>query len=472
MTRQLDHCGIKMSDNVTNYVAPPTVAKMMQSDARVRLIVGPAGSGKSVGCLIEILRRASMQAPGRDGIRRTRWAIVRNVKQQLRDTTLRTWLEWVPPGVAGTWRETDMTFTVQYGDVYAEVLFRALDDASDVQRLLSLEITGFFCNESVFLPETIVTTLLSRCGRYPSKKEGGPTWYGGLLDSNAPNTDHWLYDRFVTNPTPGWELFMQPSGLSPEAENIGNLPPGYYTDMAAGNDEDWVNVYVHAKWGRSKQGMPVYGSTWKTEFHTRDTLIVQKGEPVIIGLDAGRTPAASFFQRDARGRVLLLDEITSENMGMENFLASKVKPLLISRYPGHRVVVGADPACWQKSQLNETSVADVIKNAGLYLPKPYDTSNRIPPRLQAVESLLRQQIGGEAMFLVDKSRCPQAVAGFEHAYRYKRKKDGQYEEVPDKTEASHLADSIQYGCQIIDSGARALGNTTREVEKVSMRGWT
>ena len=40
-----------------------TVREFMQSDARMRVIKGPVGSGKSVGCCMEIIRRASMQKP-------------------------------------------------------------------------------------------------------------------------------------------------------------------------------------------------------------------------------------------------------------------------------------------------------------------------------------------------------------------------------------------------------------------------
>src|SRR5690606_32871001 len=169
---------------------------------------------------------------------------------------------------------------------------------------------------------------------------------------------------------------------------------------------------------------------------------------------AGRTPAASFFQMDARGRVLMLDELTSENMGMENFIAQKIKPLLNQRYMGIPAVVAADPAVWQKSQLNELSVADIIKQARLILPRPRGPAmgNRIEPRLRAVESLLNRQVDGEAMFLVDRERCPVAVAGFEHGYRYKRKRDGQHEETPEKNSYSHLHDSIQYGAMMVEYG--------------------
>lgn len=461
---------------VTNYTASPTVAAFMRSDAPVRLIMGPVGSGKSVGDCMEIARRAAMQAPNRQGIRKTRWVIVRNTYQQLKDTTLKTWLEWFPDGVAGKWREYDKTFFLKFGDVEAEVLFRALDDPDDVNRLLSLELTGGFINEAREVPIEIVTALRSRCGRYPSKKEGGPTWHGIIMDTNPPSTDHWIYEKFEVEKPEGWEIFKQPGGLEPNAENRENLPPNYYEDMMEGADPEWVNVHVHAKYGRSKQGMPVYHSSWKTDFHTRSNLQVLTSSVVVIGLDAGRTPAASFFQMDPKGRVLLLDELTSENMGMENFLRTKVKPMLLARYAGIPAVVSADPAVWQKSQLNEKSVADIIREAGLTLPKPRGPAmgNRIEPRIRAVESLLNRQIDGEAAFLVDKERCPKAVAGFEHGYRYKRKKDGQYEETPEKTFASHLHDSIQYGCQLVEFGADYANYAPRrrEVEAVSLAGWT
>ena len=42
----------------------------------VRFLVGPIGSGKSMACIMEILRRASMQAPNGDGVRQTKWVAV------------------------------------------------------------------------------------------------------------------------------------------------------------------------------------------------------------------------------------------------------------------------------------------------------------------------------------------------------------------------------------------------------------
>lgn len=56
----------------------PTVQRFMDSDAFMRGLMGPFGSGKSSACAIEIVRRALEVPRGPDGVRRSRWAVVRN----------------------------------------------------------------------------------------------------------------------------------------------------------------------------------------------------------------------------------------------------------------------------------------------------------------------------------------------------------------------------------------------------------
>lgn len=82
--------------NVTSYVAPPTVGKFMRSDARVRCLFGPIGSAKTTAGIMEVIRRAKLQAPGADGIRRTRWVVCRNTMQQLADSVQKSWFDWAP----------------------------------------------------------------------------------------------------------------------------------------------------------------------------------------------------------------------------------------------------------------------------------------------------------------------------------------------------------------------------------------
>lgn len=61
-----------------DYSDVPTLRKFALDESRIRYVQGPFGSGKSSACVMEIVRRAHEQTPSPDGIRRSRWAVVRN----------------------------------------------------------------------------------------------------------------------------------------------------------------------------------------------------------------------------------------------------------------------------------------------------------------------------------------------------------------------------------------------------------
>ena len=91
-----------LSNMKLDFSTSPTIAKFFKSKGFVRGIMGPVGSGKSYACCAEIWRRAIQQKPSpRDGIKYTRFAIVRNTNPMLRTTTLKTWLELMPEHVWG-----------------------------------------------------------------------------------------------------------------------------------------------------------------------------------------------------------------------------------------------------------------------------------------------------------------------------------------------------------------------------------
>ena len=61
-----------------SYTATSTLAQFHASNAPLRLIRGPVGSGKSVGMVMECVRRAQETPYGEDGVRRSRAVAVRN----------------------------------------------------------------------------------------------------------------------------------------------------------------------------------------------------------------------------------------------------------------------------------------------------------------------------------------------------------------------------------------------------------
>lgn len=445
-------------DIQTDYYPPPTGEAFMKSMAPVRLIMGPVGSGKSTVCCVEIFRQCAEMPKCKDGFRRSRWAVVRNTNDQLKKTTLKTWLQWYPSGVAGFWKESDKTFYLQVGDIRAEILFMPLDTPDDAQRLLSLELTGVFFNEAREIHPDLIIAARSRLGRYPSKAmlapdpgTGKPPAYRHclIMDTNPPSRDSFIHEQFEELKPKGWEIFKQPGGLEPDAENTENLPPTYYEDMMSGATEDWVDVHVHGRYGRSLLGRPVFEKSFIRSFHVaKETLnaTAVENQTVLIGMDFGRTPAAVIGQRHYTGRLNVLDAMYVENIGLENFLNLHLKPLLRERFPYNRYLVVGDPAGWAKSQLNEENAFDILKKCGFQAVRA--PTNDITPRLEAVEKLLAQQVEGKAMMLfAPESTSPgmkHLIAALDGGYMYKRKKNGSYEATPEKDKYSHCADALQY----------------------------
>lgn len=213
---------------------------------------------------MDIFRRACQQAPDKSGVRKTRWAIIRNTYPDLKNTTVKTWKDWFGDKRFGQFVdvapfEHRMRFALpDKTNVSAEVIFLALDSEEDAKKLLSLELTGAYINEAREVKKAIISTLDGRIGRYPAMKDGGPSWYGMILDSNMPDEDHWLHAAF-NDPKAGWEFHIQPGGVvksgegwvpNPDAENLANLVPDYYARQIADKDERWIQVHLAAEWGR------------------------------------------------------------------------------------------------------------------------------------------------------------------------------------------------------------------------------
>lgn len=283
-----------------SYRAPPTLARMMRSNAHVRCIVGPLGSGKSSGCAVELVRRAAEQAP-HNGSRATRGVVIRNTYRELEDTTRKTFEQWVPASL-GRWYEKDFTFVMDkpLADgtrLQSEILFRALDKPEHVKKLLSLELTFAWINEARQVPKAILDQLGGRVRRYPSMKDGGPSWHGIWMDTNPWHTGHWGYKLFTKERPAGFELYEQPDALGERAENLENLHGGraYYTDQMAGKDTEWIDEYLRAKYPTHDRGS-IYGHLLAAiEAHGGLLAFPHPLEGLHVFLDLGRADATAMW---------------------------------------------------------------------------------------------------------------------------------------------------------------------------------
>ena len=212
-----------------DFSGSPTTWQFLQANSFFRWLLGPVGSGKSYCCAADIMLRAVQQKPSPvDGVRYTRFVVVRNSYPELRTTTIKTWLDLFPESRWGPMRwSPPLTHHLKLpsrGDaagIDCEVIFLALDQPKDVRKLLSLELTGAWVNEARELPLGIVQGLTHRIGRYPPKSKAGCTYRFIIADTNPPDSDSWWHNLALKNPIKGkypWKFFQQPGGMI-EKEN-------------------------------------------------------------------------------------------------------------------------------------------------------------------------------------------------------------------------------------------------------------
>lgn len=454
----------------------------MMDSSLFRTLIGPIGSGKSFGMIMELFRRACQQTPSTGtNIRHTRMVIVRNTMQQLRATVLTDVQQYLGPMVRYFVTDGTIQIRAPLSDgtvVHSDWNMVPLDTKEDQRRLLSLQLSFAWINEMREVPIEIVSALIGRLGRYPSKAMGSPTFFGLIGDSNPWDTDSPYHEKFVLNPLPGWKLFHQPSGIGPDAENRENLPPNYYENLMGGRDEDWSAVHVESQWGTSNAGQAVFRRSFHVPTHVRDMeVIVNPMRPIIVGLDLGRTPTALIGQVDTMGRLLVFEEICGEDVGLDQFLTEYLKPKLMGEpYAGKRAFIMADPAGNQRSQHSENNAFDILREAGI-LAYPAST-NAILPRIAAVEKLLRSSVMGEPALQISRTGCPTLIRALGNKYRYRRRKDGQFDDIPEKLHPhSDCVDALMYQCLGVSAnitGRVIMRDRPRNLNRtpVSAGGWT
>lgn len=453
------------------YTPPgPVAAKFLNSEAFIRGIRGPIGSGKSTACVMEILARSKDQAPNSQGKRQTRWGVVRNTFPELKTTTIKTWEQWVPLHF-GHWRDQGPpTHTITDGDLEMEVMFLALDRPDDVKKLLSMELTGAWINEAREVPKAILDALTGRVGRYPPKRDGGPTWSGIIMDTNSPDPTHWwaksadfadeeerikqeelekqLIEMGALAPgTKLIEFFTQPPAVlqgdkpNPNAENLTNLPTGYYLKAMANKKDDWIKVYIRNEYHYVVDGKTVYDA-YRGNLHTRAYSFIPHW-PIDIGMDFGLTPAAVFSQRSPMGQVRVHSELVATRLGAKSF-AREIKTHLGMRYPNCKIGhIFGDPS-GEGGGNDDESVYKLMASEGV-IAKPAST-NDPSVRIEAVNTLFGLLIDGEPALVINPEciELHKACAGGYHYRRIQISSELRYDEKPNKNMSSHVAEALQY----------------------------
>lgn len=472
-----------------DYMAERTAAKFHASLAFVRGLMGPIGSGKSVACTLEMLAKG-IEQEAYNGVRKTRWAAIRNTYPELKSTTIKTFEDWFPaemctinwaPPITGQLR-LDLPDGTK---VEIEIMFLALDKPGDVKKLLSLELTGCWLNEVREIPKQILDGATGRVGRYPAKRRGGPTWSGIIMDTNPPDDDHWYYSLAEEKKPHGYEFFHQPPALiqledgsyagNPAAENVINQPLGfeYWLRQVYGKDQDWINVYIMGLYGSIHDGRPVY-SEYNDDIHcAKEDLEIYRGIPLYLGWDYGLTPACIAAQMSPHGQLRVVKEWCATDMAIRELSRDVVMPDLVNEFQGLNFVSVGDPAGKVRSETEQKSCMDILAEEGIKTEGAH--TNEPIARTDAVRFYMKSMDReGNPGFIISP-RCKILRRGFNGGYKYERVQitgEERYKDQPAKNKFSHPHDGLQYLCLKTRHGLKMVQAKPRPVRPRTAAGWT
>lgn len=443
----------------------PVAAAFLADRSFVSAIMGPMGSAKTSTTIMKFVNMAFEQPPSPlDGIRYTKVGVVRETTTNLKRTTVKSITNWFKGKGklhGGGSSLEPLSFKVGFAlpdGTKASLTFEFIGlDGNNIEDMAKgWEITHYWLNEGDLLAPDIKNYLDGRIGRYPGKLDGGCPFYCGIIDFNAPDTENYLYDLFEVARPGGHTLFRQPGGRSAQAENIHNLPAGYYDRMAQGKESWWVRRNIDAVYGFSRDGDPVYES-YNDDVHCGSKLIEPvPGLPIKMYADAALHPAMVWVQTMPDGQRRILEEVYVKG-GAVQLAAKARKKMADKRYQGFRFIGGyVDPSAGKRNEndsdgdswIDTLNAALNLTGSDMFRPAP---TNDPAKRQDAVKHHLNSMVGAGVPMLLVSARAVEARKGFNSTYRFKKRSNGDSEEKPEKKHpVSDIHDSIQYAC--LDDG--------------------
>ena len=377
-----------------NYLAQPKQSIFHESLSKYRLYIGAWRAGKTYAGCWEALKK-SILFPGNCGV------IGRKDFTDLRDTTLKTFLEICPPDFIQSYNKTEHHIKFVNG---SEVYFRELKDGIG---LGSLNLGWFYIDESEEIEENIFERLKGRL----SLKDVGKTC--GWLTSNPPNENHWLYKQFETNHD--LEYFTIHASTY---ENKEHLPQGYIEDLEK-LPPSWRKKYLEGQYGFTPDGIPYYQG-YLEHLHKK-SLIWNNQLPLHCGWDSGRRhPAFVATQWDGKYWKILA-EILGSNIGIERFVDTQVVPLINTKFIGANCIHCAGPEFMQVNDKSDFTSYQILQSKNIQL---HIKHSEYSLRKQIIEKKLNSIIDGEPCLQVNNS-CRIINDGFLGGYRYPTVKEGQ-----------------------------------------------
>jgi hypothetical protein len=469
--------------DVINWTPPgPVAAAFEASEAPNPIIIGPVGSGKTTTAMRKAMRIAQAvptQILSLHGVRQPvkscRGAIVASTHRILWKNLIPSYWK-VFPRDWGSWTGGEGEPAVhRFGMRLLDPASRAVvtfdmqidfmgigdRDLDEVTR--GLELTWGYVYEFDTQPEGLVSKLLSRCGRWPNMPTGAEqdlvprqVW----CDANAFDPDSWAYAHCFSEKALGTAVFVQPPGTAANAENVQNVGRRYYDDLKLTLRPWEFARLVENRFVPDRPGFVVFPD-WSPLVHAAASpLAVDKGLPLLVGVDPGLKAAAVVCQRVRPHVWRVLAELVTpaDRVAVAEQFGRELADLLAQRFPGLPALVILDPAANAQSAVAGVSWAQAFLGACRYPARMARTNKVRGPdgRLNALRHCLTTLSGGEPGLLVDPS-CKTLLKGMNGGYRWRPvpNKPALASTDIDKTQESHVCEALQYPVDTIE-GAPAL----------------
>jgi hypothetical protein len=117
------------------------------------------------------------------------------------------------------------------------------------------------------------------------------------------------------------------------------------------------------------------------------------------------------------------------------------------------VIIAPDPAADSRSNNDERTIVDTLrdrKKGGFKVRFP-DMNNRLPGRIEAIESFTTRLVRNGAALQIDP-RCRNLIRALQGGWRYSMDKKGKTNEEPEKNKHSHVGDGFSYLCRYFHTG--------------------
>lgn len=467
--------------SLTNYQRPgPVCSAYIDSNGPIDCIMGPGGSGKTVGSIFKIFRFTITHMPVcRDGRIRVKGTIVNYNYRALYRTFLASWFMWFPTSTYPEFfggQDRPAIHKMRFSTVRlingvareipvdAQFDFFAVQDVDYEFQFKSYETSLGLATEADLIAPEVIPFFYSRTARYPRRAllpDGVDLPRMMCADFNPPEPDHpllaaCLRGSFNEAFDPGKEarsinFWRQPGGLSDNAENRFGKPRTAYEEEARILTVDQKRRMVDGLPGRVKDGLPVYDEEWSHEdFVAQQPLAIIDNLPLDAGFDQGLSPACVIGQLTPEGQLRIYREcLPGHGVGVDRFLE-----LLLPLF-GEEVFRGQPPGLYTSDPAGFYGADKVAGQAawaeilgrGLGHPVYPAPTNEWAPRRTALAAQMKVETRGGQRFpklIIDPS-CKNLIKALSTGFKYRKHANGNFDTFPNKsTTLADIADAAIY----------------------------